>query len=90
MSRVARNFREQSTFLYGLGHSKDFEPSGQPIVVTDGKGVYGQIGAKQAAVEGEYKLKLQQQRFEQGLCQQCCNLASCGALLGGLSLLGRR
>ncbi len=89
MSRVARNFREESTFLYGLGHSKDFEPSGQPVVVTNGN-VYGQIGEAQERVRGEYALKLQQQRFEQGLCQQCCNLASCAALCAGLSILGRR
>ena len=89
MSRVARIFREESTFLYGLGHSKDFEPSGQPVVVTNGN-VYGQIGAKKAEVEGKYALRLQRERFEQGLCQQCCNTLSCAALLGGLSILGRR
>lgn len=89
MSRVARHFREESTFLYGLGHSKDFEPSGQPVVVTNGN-VYGRIGAEQEKVRGDYALKLQRERFEQGLCQQCCNTLSCAALLGGLSLLGRR
>mgnify|MGYP001220870380 CR=1 FL=1 len=89
MSRVARNFREESTFLYGLGHSKDFEPSGQPVVVTNGK-VYGEVGAEQERVRGQYAIQLQRERFQQNLCQQCCNLASCYALCAGLSLLGRR
>jgi len=85
MSRVARNFREQSTFLYGLGHSKDFEPSGHDKNFRAGPNVYA-VGDDDA----DKIIRIENNRAKIYRENQCCNALSCAALLGGLSLLGRR
>ena len=85
MSRVARNFREQSTFLYGLGHSKDFEPSGEDKNFRAGANVYSVDDgdaddiirikqAEQAAIQ-----KRQSALMTQQFCQHLC----CAGLIGG-------
>jgi hypothetical protein len=84
MSRVARNFREQTTFLYSTGATKMFEPAAHEFVVANGSGVTGDI-VKRAEIKGKYALKMQQQRFEQGLCQQLC----CAGLFGAFALGSR-
>ena len=82
MSRVARNFREEKTFLYGLGHSKDFEPSAQTITLQQNPNV--------AVYSAQDQILIDRNRGKIYRENQCCQALSCAALLGGLSLLGRR
>jgi len=89
MSRIARNFREEKTFLYTTGAMKEFEPAAHKNTT-----VTLQSNPDVAVYSAEDRMRIDNNKArifrENTAFQQCCNILTCGALLGGLSLLGRK